>query len=228
MALHAWANCVARLLLAGQRTDDELWRDWAVIWALAELGMEERHRHSFNQTGQSIPDRDSWKKAYDLFLEAFRKPKDPGDEKKLQKLLKKPIPPELVREIFDYDPGFMKALGRMSLNLEAHGGLYTLHSHLNHSCTPNVSVRHLDKRTALARITVLAKRPIKAGEELLVTYVNPEMGVQARRQELRAWGFGDCLCSRCVKEAKQYGTSLIDQALSELAEELKAGLGVRY
>src|SRR6267154_1036808 len=46
------------------------------------------------------------------------------------------------------------------IDLEAHGGLYKLHSHMNHSCNPNVSVRHLDQRTALSRITVIAKRDI--------------------------------------------------------------------
>jgi len=111
-------------------------------------------------------------------------------------------------------------------DLEAHGGLYTLHSHLNHACNPNVSVRHLELRTALSRITVLAQRPIEAGEELFVTYVNPQLGVQARRKELHAWGFGDCLCVRCVEEAKQLGDAEGDEGLADLVSELKAGLGV--
>ena len=84
-------------------------------------------------------------------------------------------------------------------------------------------MRHLDLRTALSRITILARRPIKAGEELFVTYVNPEMGVRARRKELHAWGFGDCLCARCVQEAKQLEG---DDGLADLASELKAGLGI--
>ena len=52
------------------------------------------------------------------------------------------------------------------IDLEAHGGLYTLHSHMNHNCNPNVSVRHIDQRTALSRITVIAKRDIAVGEDL--------------------------------------------------------------
>jgi len=86
--------------------------------------------------------------------------------------------------------------------MEAHGGIYTLHSHLNHSCDPNVSIRHLDRYTALSRITVLTKRTIKAGEELVITYVNPKMGYKARREELRAWGFGRCRCERCMEEER--------------------------
>lgn len=57
------------------------------------------------------------------------------------------------------------------LDLESHGGLYILHSHLNHSCAPNVSVRHLDQRSALARITVIARQTILPGQELTVSLI---------------------------------------------------------
>lgn len=119
----------------------------------------------------------------------------------------------------------------LQLDLESHGGLYALHSHLNHGCTPNTSVRHLDPRTALSRITLVALKPIPAGSELLVTYVNPELGVRARRTQLLEWGFGECRCVRCVEEAKvakakgeSEGVKLDDN--SDLERELKAGLGV--
>jgi hypothetical protein len=98
---------------------------------------------------------------------------------------------------------------------------------LNHSCDPNVSVRHLDQRTALSRITVIAKRPIKKGEELLITYVNPKLGHRARVDELRGWGFGTCTCSRCVEEALMVNQApAVNDELDDLAGELKAGLGV--
>ena len=105
------------------------------------------------------------------------------------------------------------------VDLEAHGGLYTLHSHLNHSCHPNIAVRHLDQRTALSRITMVAKREIGVGEELLVTYVNPSLGVRERRSQLEAWGFGECNCERCAEEEKE-------TRVDPLERELKAGLGV--
>ena len=102
-----------------------------------------------------------------------------------------------------------------------------MHSHLNHSCDPNVSVRHMDQRYALSRITVIAKRPIKTGEELLITYVNPKLGYRARQDELRGWGFGACVCSRCIEEAKMMRqASATNDELDDLASELKAGLGV--
>ena len=111
------------------------------------------------------------------------------------------------------------------LDLEAHGGLYALHSHLNHSCEPNVSVRHLDQRIALARITVIAKRDIRVGEELLVTYVNPQVPYRVRQNELQAWGFGICTCPRCIKEARKSKDDN-DRELAHLVQELKAGFGI--
>lgn len=40
------------------------------------------------------------------------------------------------------------------------------------------------------------------GEELLVSYVNPSLGLRERRNELRAWDFGVCRCLRCLEEEK--------------------------
>lgn len=88
-------------------------------------------------------------------------------------------------------------------------------------------MRHLDQRNALSRITLLAKRPIKAGEELLVTYVNPDMGLKARRNELEAWGFGICGCHRCIAEANDREDDNRELGIhADLESELKAGLGV--
>lgn len=113
------------------------------------------------------------------------------------------------------------------VDLEAHGGLYRLHSHLNHSCAPNISIRHLDQRTALSRITVIARDDIYAGQELLITYTNPESNLRDRRRRLSEWGFGLCQCERCVEEEKVSMESDMNiQEASDLADQLKAGLGV--
>ena len=88
-------------------------------------------------------------------------------------------------------------------------------------------MRHLDLRTALARITVIARYDIHVGEELLVTYVNPDLGLRERRQELRAWGFGICQCTRCIEEGKEReGAGLEGSGIDDLEQELKAGLGL--
>lgn len=119
-------------------------------------------------------------------------------------------------------------------DLEAHGGLYVLHSHINHSCYPNVSVRHFDQRTALSRITLVAKRNIAPGEELFITYVNPELPLETRRRSLLEWGFGKCTCERCSqgeRELKDVGgdsgaNGPAESEKADLETELKAGLGV--
>jgi hypothetical protein len=51
-------------------------------------------------------------------------------------------------------------------------------------------MRHLDQRAALSRITVIAKRDTAVGEELLVTYLDPSLGVREWPSQLVAWGFG--------------------------------------
>lgn len=184
-------------------------------------------------------------------MQAFKSPSSPLDSKKLSRIIKKPLKGDIDQGLFQYD-AFLRNLGKMNLSaffsylckhqkysmmlytldLEGHGGLYVLHSHLNHSCDPNISVRHLDQRTALSRITIVAKKDIEPGEELLITYVNPMLGVKARRDELEAWGFGRCACARCVKEEKETGegqeASSPDDAvdMNDLQKELKAGLGV--
>lgn len=48
MALHALAHCTSRLLLANQANEGTFEEDWEIVRALAELGMEERHKYSFN------------------------------------------------------------------------------------------------------------------------------------------------------------------------------------
>jgi len=66
--------------------------------------------------GSSEPDRAAWKKAYTLFLQAFKEPKTPQESKKLAKLLKKPLPEDIEHALLDYEDGFLRGLGRMSLS----------------------------------------------------------------------------------------------------------------
>lgn len=125
-------------------------------------------------------------------------------------------------------------------DLEAHGAIYTLHSHLNHSCEPNVSVKHLEGPNQPGRITVIAKAPIAAGEELVVSYVDPKADVKVRRNKLKEWNFGECRCKRCVEEDKRQqkrtggenagdgaeGNGVEGQDLDGLEEELRDVLGL--
>lgn len=110
-------------------------------------------------------------------------------------------------------------------DLEAHGGLYILHSHINHSCAPNVSVRHIT-RNQTPRITIVAKQAIEPGEELFASYVNPELAVRDRRRNLLEWNFGKCMCTRCVEEAEKEENDETQVANGQLEDELRGFLGV--
>ncbi|KAJ7153426.1 hypothetical protein C8R43DRAFT_885598 [Mycena crocata] len=228
MALNALVQCTARLLLANASGVAVLAADWHVVRGFAVLGMEERARYSF----RSEPDRKTWKTAFELFCTTFHRPRREDvaknltdEEKRVASILRKALPAEIEAALFDYDSGFLQGLGRMSLNLEAHGGLYTLHAHLNHACAPNVSVRHLDQRRALSRITVKALADIEPGQELLITYVNPATAYAERRSALEAWGFV-CQCARCAEEGRDWTPPEEPEGLGDLANELKAGFGV--
>ncbi|KAF7315805.1 Set-like protein [Mycena indigotica] len=220
LAVHALTQCAARLVVANNAGSDVLAADWAVFRACAALGMEHRAKSIRVQ-----PDHTTWREAFGLFCAAFHRPstthKPSSEEKRVASILQKPLPEEIETALFDYDKGFLLGLGRMSLNLEAHGGLYTLHAHLNHSCTPNVSVRHLDQRKALSRITLKALADIGSGKELFISYVNPTLGYAERRNALAEWGFV-CQCKRCLEEARDWKPPEQD----DLESELKAGFGV--
>ncbi|TFK48194.1 SET domain-containing protein [Heliocybe sulcata] len=222
-ALHSVAQCTARLLLAYQQSEEAFEADWKVVKALAVLGMEERFADLAAKGVE--PDRAIWKKAYQVYVQAFQDPPTESAKKKLAKILKKPLREDVAKELFEYD-GFLRSLGRMNLNQETHGGTYVLHSHLNHSCRPNISVRHLDQRTALSRITVIAKSDIDVGQELFVSYVDPDMGLKERRIQLAQWGFGACRCERCLDEEKDLPKDEDKGDLDGLVSELKAGFGV--
>lgn len=96
-----------------------------------------------------------------------------------------------------------RMLGRANLNSEAQGGMYLVHSHLNHSCAPNVSIRHPPPPKGGVRqatkIAAVANQGIKQGDELFITYQHPDTPLLRRRMLLwREYMFGPCECSRCL------------------------------
>ena len=76
----------------------------------------------------------------------------------------------------------------------------------------------------LSRLSVIARHNIEPHEELTITYVNPQLNVKQRQRELEEWGFGPCRCGRCQEELKNWKEP--DNKMSDLAQELKDGLGV--
>ena len=61
------------------------------------------------------PDRATWQAAHRAFTQAFVLPPDAVQQKKLAKLLKRPLPKEVADALFPYE-GFLHGLGRMSLS----------------------------------------------------------------------------------------------------------------
>lgn len=80
--------------------------------------------------------------------------------------------------------------------------MYLVHSHLNHSCDPNVMVTHPPSRAGVRQATKLmmvAKTTIKTGQELFITYQDPNQSLARRRLLLwRDYMFGPCECKRCL------------------------------
>lgn len=91
--------------------------------------------------------------------------------------------------------------------MEAQGSMYCLHSHINHSCRPNVAARHPPNRKSRRQATklhLIANHPISAGDELFISYQDPSTSLQ--RRNLLLWRehiFGPCECPRCVEEMDQ-------------------------
>jgi hypothetical protein len=88
------------------------------------------------------PDQITWNKCYQLYFEAFREPKSVADQKKLARIMKKPLDPEIEKYLFEYD-GFLRGLGRMSLSMFFFELLLRLPSDCIPTRRPGVSWRSL-------------------------------------------------------------------------------------
>ena len=76
--------------------------------------------------------------------------------------------------------------------------IYALPSLLNHDCDPGV---HAAWTHGDATMTLSTRRPVTAGEELRITYIDSSEHVTKRRSDLRfAYGFV-CGSAACVEEA---------------------------
>ncbi|KUJ11523.1 uncharacterized protein LY89DRAFT_786439 [Mollisia scopiformis] len=92
--------------------------------------------------------------------------------------------------------------------------VHQLFSFINHSCEPNAEAEDLSEtyppQTApvvcSSALAIFARKNIKAGEELFISYANGETLGQSRA----VWNYnlqlsrlsGDCLCARCKREAQ--------------------------
>ncbi|TYJ56672.1 hypothetical protein B9479_002602 [Cryptococcus floricola] len=170
-----------------------------------------------------------WREFHALLIGALNPPQGHYNHRNFQKLVRtrrnnpKPLTEKEEQKWFSFG-SFLELLGLVGLNQEDSGGLYALHAHLNHSCTPNIQVRNLPKSYAPPspsslpcdlppplqkgdsfsnKLTILARQKIEQGEELTVSYVNVKMPRDERRKILReGYGFW-CSCDRCEKEKEE-------------------------
>lgn len=95
-------------------------------------------------------------------------------------------------------PEFLKhymAKEEMTMLSKVEGaGLFPVANCMNHSCDPNVisSSSHNDHT-----VTFVALRPIEAGEELCISYVDDNLDWQERRKHLETYYAFTCKCMRC-------------------------------
>ncbi|ANB15631.1 Set5p [Sugiyamaella lignohabitans] len=151
------------------------------IEAMARVRQDVRQKAVQNSTSMGLDGLDGehyeqlWKRGFELLKEAVKGGYD------------------LTYEEYLY------GLGMYNIN-NLDGNVYLTQSHLNHSCDPNVDVQITGRTTG---VKVIAKRDLRAGEELFTTYVNPSDDLDKRRYDLRVnWGF-ICNCARCKYEEKE-------------------------
>ncbi|KAI1458854.1 hypothetical protein F4805DRAFT_473849 [Annulohypoxylon moriforme] len=106
--------------------------------------------------------------------------------------------------------------------------VYLDFSRINHSCDPSCNWSTY-ARDGTYRLYVRAKKNIKAGEQLFITYdfngsnLTRPLSLEQRRARLRPWGF-ECACTRCLAEErglKRKADSLLDELSSPSANTSK-------
>ena len=145
--------------------------------------------------------RELWSRTLALLSAAFNPPSAKCG-------LEKPLPADLLSHLLT-ESSFLDWLGRWNLNNQD-GGLYRLQSHINHSCSPCVSIDHPVMRSK-CKLVVRTIRNVRKEEQLYETYVNPKWDKNERKKHLSTHYMFECKCERCEND-------------EDLSEEVKKGL----
>lgn len=84
-------------------------------------------------------------------------------------------------------------------------GIYGVGCLFNHSCEPSLSVQYA--ATNDETLAVAALRDVAAGEELTISYIDTELPLAVRQQQLFEHYLFECGCPRCVREATEAAAS---------------------
>lgn len=83
--------------------------------------------------------------------------------------------------------------------LTIHGtGLFMIGNSINHSCIPNVASASCTNDNTLSLVSL---RPIKSGEELLISYIDETLSYEERKQKLMQYYQFECDCPKCKEES---------------------------
>lgn len=200
-----WNALYAITVITGEIVADESGMKKEKFDALARVSQKTRTRASANgsvSSDSSFLDgqhEQLWEEGHELFLNVFPK----------------------LRLVSDYSfENFLFMLGAYNIN-NLDSSIFLIQSHLNHNCEPNTDVNTGEARSDTL-IKVKASRPIRAGEEITTTYVNPTHVLQERREELRVnWGFL-CKCKRCKDESKSVSSAAQENRPSERKADTKS------
>ncbi|KAG0265926.1 SET domain-containing protein 5 [Actinomortierella ambigua] len=203
-------RCYERILIANEISPEELKRVLKHLDAFATVSQEERQKKETAWDMMGDQTYDMWKKALSLLVKACKYPVEGLPAAKnggSPQAVTKPLPDDVANSIFTMDM-YLKFLGRYNINNQD-GGLYLLHSSLNHACVPNVVIDHPGAGTNYG-VTVRTLRPIKKGEELYITYCDPRWGRETRQQYLKTEYLFGCKCKRCQGASDELGGELME------------------
>ncbi|KAJ1512193.1 hypothetical protein HMI54_014425 [Coelomomyces lativittatus] len=89
-----------------------------------------------------------------------------------------------------------KEMQRCALSSAVGVGFYPVSTYLTHSCVPNTRI---DFANQDSRLHLIATKPIAAGDQLYVSFVNAEGSYAERKKALSKWRF-NCVCEKCTNE----------------------------
>merc|ERR1712000_693382 len=74
-------------------------------------------------------------------------------------------------------------------------GIYTVGSCFNHSCQPNLQIHYAGEDDEM--LCAVALRDIKKDEELFISYIDEDMNIAERQQQLFEHYLFTCTCVKC-------------------------------
>lgn len=125
-------------------------------------------------------------------------------------VLKHYLPAKFMEDIsLDVIQRICGILDANSFRMDKYGsrGLYFAISMVNHDCLPNARVVFSSE----GRATLMAKKPIKKGQHISITYCSPLLNTPTRLAKLKSSKFFTCQCDLChdPSEKQTYLSALI-------------------